>query len=694
MKNIFSSEHDQVNKVNDEANRAWEADHHDRVRNIRNWSQYFALEGSQWPFETKAKLNQQNRHASQYNIIGPKVDALTGSLIQEEFDLDWRPLEGSRNSLTEAVKTSYYADKELCNYDKNIEAVIRDSLIQLGVMKMHMSEKHNPLRNIAFKRVEPGFVFFDPHWVTDDDSECKKAWEFFHISAEDIAERFGITSPEIDAQIKWDRIYGGDFEHEHGTVGDLQFATNTRSNNPNYLFEVQRKGHLWKVIEFHWLDEVNTTRLIGQKLDSEQWMPFPITNEKAKLNDFMIRNQIDPLNLIEAPYKDVIHHVTTICSELSSDKVLEDGISVIQPKRLPYFQLTANRAFGKNKGVVDDLFDIQQTINKRESKLTDLISTAQGGGKIVNKNLFDGVAEMEEFRKKANDPSAIFFADGDEMSKEKTIQYLNSNTYPSQVIDQLERMWQIVDRVSKVPAAVEAISENANESGILFERKLQVARINTITIVNRVRDFRKTLAEAYFNQWQLAYNGPEREFSTSDGKQHVILNKRVFRDGKVYIQNRPDQVDRCMVIATESKTAPNKQIRDRAIYSDLYNLAVQSNPEYTGFFFKKLLQTMDLDDEDRRELSDISRSQNMRDIKRIDTESTVLDSNASQARLAGAQSEVQLQQLFAAAKQPKPQQLPQAEVAEEDLPIDNNLEEGELPSPQEEQEVGISADLA
>lgn len=688
-KRLFASDTEHVLMVANEAERAWNADREDRVRSVRNWEQYFALDGTQWPWQAKQRLNEQNRHAAQYNIIGPKVDALTGSLVQEEVELDWMPMEGPRTTLTEGLKNSWYADSELCDYPKHVEAVTRDGLIQLGVLKMYMNEEHNPLRNIAFKRMEPGFVFFDPYWISDDDNDCMKAWEFFHITAEEIAERFGISTPEIEQQIKFDRKYGGDYKDAYV---DNTYYTNDLSeygrsaNNPNYLFDVEKKGHLYKVIEYHWIDKINTTRLIGQKLDSEMWMPFPITTERKKLEDFMIKNQIDPLNLIESPYTDKIHRVTTVCYDLAPDKILEDGVSVVQPKRLPYFQFCGNRAFGKNKGVVDDMFDIQQTINKRESKLTDLIATAQGGGKLVNKDLFDGPTEMEEFRKKANDPGFIAFVDGDEMKNAGDITYINSNQYPAQVINQLERMWEIVDRVSKVPAAVEAISENANESGVLFERKLQVARINTITIVNRLKSFRKSLAEAYYNQWQVAYNGPERQLSTGDGQHSAVLNKRVFKDGKIYIQNRPDQIPRCKVICTESKRSPNARIRERALYSDLYNLAVQSNPEYTGFFFKKLLQTMDLDADDQRELSMITEKQAIRDSKRMDTESKSLDAQGKMADFQGLQVEMQMEGLQ------KPQ-IPQQEIPEEDLP-DNETEESELPSAQEEQEVQMSADTA
>lgn len=409
----------------------------------------------------------------------------------------------------------------------------------------------------------------------------------------------------------------------------------------------------------------------------------------------MIQNNIDPMTLIESPYEDRIHHVRTIAPEAVEHKLLEDGISKVQCGRLPYISFTANRAFGQNKGVVDDLIDIQTTINKRESKLTDMIATAQGGGKLVNKNLFEGPVERQRFRERANDPSYIEFVDGDELSKEKVMHYINSNQYPSQIINQLMRMWDIVDRVSKVPAALEAISENANESGVLFERKLAVARVNTITIVNRVRDMRKKVAECYFNQFQLAYNGPERQFSTEDGKRSVILNRRVYNkeEGKIYIQNRPDQIPRCQVIATESRSAPNRVIRDRAIYSELYNLSTQTNPEYASFFFELMLTTMDLDEVHKQRLLEISSIQKIRDKQRIRTEIDTLLSQSKMANFQGAQADIGLQQILQQLQGVQQQgNVPVAQIAEEDVPEEPLQDEADLPSLDEEQEVPLIAD--
>ncbi len=677
---IFSSDSEHVAKITHQFNQALDADSRNRERSYINWKAYIAIDGGQWEDYIRDKLHANNRHAAQYNIIGPKVDALNGSLVQEKTDLDFKPIEGVRNSLTEGVKTAYYTDSEIGHFHREEEAIIRDGLIYEGCLKMMMSDRHNPLRNIAFRRCLPGYVVKDPYWISDDDYDMTKCWEVFHLHPEEVANKFGFVTPELEQMIKMSRQFGNSYDEY--------------SKDPEELVRMAQKGTLVRVIEEHITEEVNTERLIGQKIDSERWVPFPITDEKAKLEQYMIDNHIDPNTLITSPYKDRIHHVATIAPEAVPHRMLEDGVSKVQPGRLPYYFFSANRALGQSKGIVDDLVDIQRTINKRESKLTDMISTAQGGGKLVNKSLFDGPLERQRFREKANDPSYIEFVEGEELSKEKAIHYINSNQYPSQIINQLMRMWDIVDRVSKVPAALEAISENANESGVLFERKLAVARVNTITLLNRIKDLRKSMAEGYFNQFQTSYNGPQRSFSTSDGKHSIVLNKRVFNkaDGKIYIQNRPDQIPRCHVIATESRSSPNAMMRDRAIYSELYNLSAQTNPEYSSFFFELLLQTMDLDEEHKQRLLEISSLQKIRDKQKIRTEIDTLLSTSKQSDFQGVQADVGIQQMLAQLNKDKQQQGEVAQIPEEDIPEEPLQEEGALPSIEEEQAPPLQAD--
>lgn len=651
-----------INRIDAECQRAITFQQKDIDRAYRNWGVYSGVESKQWDPDDVKKLSDQDRQAAQFNISTPKVDTLTGSLIAEKWDVDFKPAEGNRTSLTEAPLETYYSDKELCNYQKHIADVIKDGLVISGDLEMTFSRKFSPMGNICFRRCQPGFLVRDPHWRSDDDSECEKAWQIFHLSALTIHRLWPhIKSPLIESALQHERKYGDEY-------------MNT-SDNFNDQLSYETKGNLYRVIKYHWMETLSTTRIMGQKMNSNRWYNFPITKNKDILKEFMFRNKINPESMIPHNYEDKIHYVAIICPQITNTQLLAKGVSKIQCKRLPFFHFTVDRSFGKDKGIIDDVIDLQRTINKRESKITDMISTATGGGKIVNWDLFKKPEERTKFLDHGNDPNYIGWGDGDEMTKDRAMIYLNSNQFPSTLVDQLQRMYDVVNVISKVPAAMAAMTEGANESGILYERKLQIAQLGTLILDRRVEHFYKTVMEAYLEQWPLAYKGLSREFSTRDGKHKIVLNKKVFNEaeGRYYIQNRPEEIPRCSVIITKAVNSPTNAMRKQAFLSELYNLATKANQvDDAEFLWEKILDTADWSDEDKAEFEELKLMKKIKRYKRMEADISNLDASSKQAMLISMQSVLQMQQLTAPPPQPQISEIPEEEIPQ---PVEMQQEE-------------------
>jgi hypothetical protein len=645
---IKSSDSEFATLINSEFDNAVDADRKDRKRSYENWRAYFAVDGGQYTTGQIADLNSEERHPEQYNIIGPKVDTLAGALGSEKYDIEYKPHGRPKTALTKAMEISFLADKDLCHYEKQMMNVLRNGLIFNGELKIKMSSKYDPRYNICFEEVPPGFLVRDPYWESDDCTECMKAWEIFHMDARTIADTFEVRGPLLENAIKQQKLFGCDYQ---------EFT-----DDFNELVTMGMKGHLYRVIEYHWVIKHKVKRLIGRIMGTKRWIPFPISKDSALLEEYMVKNNVDPFTMMPSDYEDKIHHVATVCPDLLPYKLLNNQVSDVQPGGLPYIHFSANRVFGRDKGIVDDILDLQHRINTDEMKLSDLIQTAGGGGKVISRDLFPK-KEQARVEQNITNPRAIFWADGDELASGHAIHYLNQNQFNPQIVDQISRMWDVVDRISKVPAAMDAMSESANESGVLFDRKLQVARMGIITLIERVKEFRRNIAEAYYRQWQLSYNDLERDMETADGKLRVTLNKRIFKDGKIYIENRPAMVPRSSVIIHESPANPTKLMQKRALFSDLYDRAVQTNPEQASFFFKEMVKTLDLDDEAMQELQMSNMLQRVRDIKRLKTEIATLDATEKQSVLMSMQSQMAIEQFLQGAQQPmEPEQVPLEEV--------------------------------
>lgn len=639
------SDFELVQKVEFEWRAAFNAYKSQFERCERNWKAYSGKDGGAWDDKDLDRLNKEDRIATVFNITRPKVDAFTGSQLADLWDFDWVPIEGPRNALTEKVKDSYYIDKEMMNYDYHISETLLDGNVFAGEIKMEMTSPHEGLPRIKFCHKQQPFVLRDPYWISRDDSDCESLWDVYHLSPVQLYNIFHPKGQIVRDALRRYKLMGGDWRDE-----EQIFDQAAR----------ELKGHMLRVIEHHWLEIQHTTRAVGRQLGNYRLIPFPLTEDKAKLRAFKEANNIDPLSIFEMPIRRRVHKVTTVCPSLLRDALLENGYSNVQCGRLPYFQYSPARIGGRNLGIVDYIYDVQQTIDKREAKLTDLIETSQGGGKMVNADAFRDPEDVRRFQKDGNDPSAIFMMNGEEMRTSRLIEYVNSNQYPAQIVNQLERMYSLADRVSSVPLAMESMTQSASEPAALYDRKLQVLRIATMLITKRVQKFMSDMAEAYLLQWQRAYTGVRREYTSRDGKRQVILNNRVVKDGKIMVENVPMLAPRCSVFVTESEQSLNRMTSNRILYEALINKVAQSHPELATLMIHAYLRTMPMDDKMKSKMEWVERLQTVRDLSKIKSDIAQLDAATAQSvyQMLEASGGIEaLQQ-----QMQNPQQAPEAQV--------------------------------
>ena len=636
-----------VSRIESELQRAIDNQMPQINRSERNWKAYTGLHGGPWSEPDKAQLSREGREAAVFGMGRPKVDTLTGSLISEIYDLDWVPTQGTRTSSTEAIKDTYFIDKELFDYKTNISKTLRDGSVMRGECKIEVTRKIGGLPRIRIVHKNPTFIIRDPYWITEDDADCQSLWDIYHLGATELKNIFKARGAVIEQALEMQRRMGGDWSATDDVFDQI---------------EKEMKGHLYRVIEHHWMEDVSITRAFGRKLEDEtgKWYPFPITEDEEKLELFMVANEIDPLSVVEAPYTDKIHNVTTVCPSLLTDALLENGRSETQVgPRLPYYHFSNARINGEDLGVIDTIFYALQHIDKREAKITDLISTEQGAT-IGNEDAIPGVTAKKEAEGKLADPSAIIWARGDEMRKGTVFQTAKSRQFPSTVVNQLERMYDVIDRISGVPAAMEGMTESASEPGVVFDRKLQVSRIALLLITQQVKQLNNHLAEGYFYQWQKSYNGPPLKFVSRDGKRQVTLNERVSKGDKIYVRNVPALAPRCSVYVTESEQSLSRQSSNRMLYSGMYKDMAANHPEYATILAAAIMETFPLNDKLKAELERVGTLQKVRDMSKIKADIANLDASTQMAILNIAQAQMGLQ-----------------EIAGQDIPVDE-FEESEV----------------
>jgi len=663
-----SAKQNAITVVN-EFDQAYRVQQNDFDRMYRAWRRYFPVRYGKWEAAALKEMTDNYRQPVQFDIVSGKIETLAGSMINDLPDPSWVPVHGQSGIMTDAIAETYFTDKSLYHYDNTFLDVFLDGLVHSGDMAIFEDYRfHTP--RVAFERVMPGYLVWDPYWLTDDDRDAEVCFRVSWMNAERIKRVYDFKTDEIEAAIER-------FDKD-------------QSNYPYQAAELQKRNRIhsmvgdeYEVIEKHYLKHIKTTRLIGRKRGESTWIPFPIDKERAYYERFAEINDIDWTTVVEDTYEDRIHYVTTVCRELDDIEIVTGEKSKIQVNGLPFYHFSASRHDGENMGLVERMADVEDTINKRESLVTELLSKANGGSTLVDEDLFHTPEQRQDWVKNKNKPGHAEFVD---LKSSKTpFIHMAANQYPSAVIDQINRMFdRYLPLISRVSDAMSQVTES-KDTGILFDRKYQANLVANTVMVRRQIQFIQNLAEGYFYQWQLTYKDYEQQVIFRDQKTKLTLNKH--ENGLVL--NAVDQVERCRVVISQNKKSPTFMTRWRGIWAEvLPTIDKQLAPSLYIMALGNFIKTLELTEEDKAEADSLIEMLSM--ATRMDTVSKVaaMQTATGNSTLQGMQIEMQIKQFMAqmeAAKSqvgaPAQHGMPQPATQPIQYPQENQGGGGNAPSP-------------
>jgi hypothetical protein len=635
---ITGSNAEESRTIISEFDNALAAQKKDFERGAKAWRRYFPDEYGKWDAEALKVLQEEFRHPVQFDVAGPKVDTLAGSLVADLPDPNWSPVIGQKSMLTESIAETYFLCKDLYNYDDVYLKVFRDGLVHAGDLEIYEDYKyHTP--EIAMGRVLYGFLVWEPYWMSDDDRDPEVCYRVAYMNAEKLVRKYKTKTDEILAEIK---KYKKDMSNYTSNIAEQQ-----------HKLMVGRVGDEFQVVEKHYIEHIQTKRLLGRQEGKQQWIPFPIDKDREYLEAFADMNGIDWTTVIEDTYDDKIHHVSTVVRELQN-AVLQSGVkSKIQVNGLPFHHFTAFRHAGKNMGLVETMEGVEDTINKRESLITEMISKASGGSTIVNENLFPDPKDRQNWMKNKNKPGHAQFAPLDDVKN--ILQHMSPTADISGATNQLQRMYQqVLPLVSRVSDALSSVT-SSTDSGILFERKFQVNMIANTLFNRNMRQFINNVAESFFYQWQITYADKQKELVFRDGKTNLTLNKNIGNT----IYNDVRSVPRCRVVITENTKSQTYQMRYRSIWSEmLQSINPQVAPAHYMLALKNFFDTIQTNDEDKAESKAINEMMMMIARLELVSKATGFQTASQNNTLQGLQIDTQIQQIMSQMNQMIGQQEP------------------------------------
>jgi len=610
--------------IRQEFDKSWAYHNTDLDRENTNWKMYGAFDYGQWDDEAVAALKEQGRHIPQYNIIRDKVESLAGNLIKDFFDMKFLPVDGKFTPFTRALRELMMSDKELMDWEFTYDQVVLDGLVFRGVEQMVVSDRYSPLGNIAFERCIPGSIIVDPYWRSNNSWDLKSLFKVAYMTARMMKDIYDTKSDMIDFEIQKILNAGNDYDQSDQTDA-----------LPYRNFETQI-GSEYRILEYHYIKvEKRKIRysVLGDVVPegSEEYQ-----REWAEINGFDFDK-----HTYEDKKKVNIYYVTSVVPELNN-LILEDKMSEIQIGRLPFFFFSAARINGRDSGIVDLLVDPQQTINKRESMIDDMIASSAKGGLLVDEEIFgDDPRAVNEFKNNGTKPGYVGIVAGGVTIQDK-IYKLPSADFPSTAINDENRMMDLADRLSKVTPAQEGRSERSGESGILNSQKRLQTEINQTILVKNIAHFHNEKGEAYMLLAQQLYSNVYREFSINGGRETLMLNEHK-PDGSISLDI--SKMPRHKVIIDQSPQGASQRIVDRSINADILVKIGGTSPLYAAKATGNIFKTLDHSMEERDEYTEISK---------LVMENAILKTQAENVQMQTmiAQGSMQMEQLQNPQQQP------------------------------------------
>jgi hypothetical protein len=627
--------------------RAWEV-----------WEAYFAVSGGQWEKSKREDLRQQARHPWQFDVLGPKLDTLAGSLSAELPDFDWLPVEGNITQPIEACRERYYGDKELFNYDDVLLRTIRDGCVHSGWVQLRESQRYQKTGNIALEVCRPGYIIADPYWVTDDDRNLECLYKVYYFLPEQIALRYPKKSEEIRRAIR-DR-------KQHGQQYNSNINTESRDEQQRmYKSDV---GDQYRVIEKFYTKETVSERLIGMKADfatgQMSAIPFPVTKDRAFLQNFAQINGIGWDDVSVDEYREKRQYVKTV-TDLDDEVLLEDGETREQVNGLSFFHFTCQRFSGHDKGIAESILDCQRVINEKESYLLEYIAKAGGGSEIWNEDLFKNRDARERFVKNKNKFGHVEFADVDGVRTPRIA--VEPANVPSAVFSEIARMYnETLPLVSRVSDAMSSISQS-EDSGVLYERKYQMNRIANVMYDKFVKQLVNNIAEAYYYQFQITYGDVQQDVKTRFGGS-ITINKKEMVAGSKVIVNDVSSLPRAKVVVSEAKSSPIYMLRKKMEMIEIIKAVPPNDTLRLQAALKMYFENIQMADETRAEMEMVNQLemqkamlQHMTEISGLQTQIKNNQVQSTQMDAMLAQMQMQMQGQGQGQMQGQPVSAPQVE---------------------------------
>lgn len=489
---------------------------------------YQFYSGDQWSDEDRNKLQAQMRPALTFNRVGPLVNAVVGSEINNRREVRYIPRELGDAKANEVLTAAGEWFRDECGAEDEESDAFEDAVVcGMGWTDTRLDFDENPDGAPKVERMSSLEMVWDKNAAKPNLTDARRMFRIREIPYDEAVELTGVKEKR-KLHAGWVRSIGDTEEHDQDAA-DLYTGTQNDQADGSY------RSKLCLLIEARWMESETYYR--GPSFETGD----PVEYDQQKVD--LIRKAYPQFPLVRQSRK-------VVRRAFIGSEVLGLPDSPMAPKGMFGWEcITGYRDKIKNQfyGVVRPAKDPQRWSNKFFSQVQYLLNSQAKGGIAAERGAFEDDREAEESWAKAD---AITWMSPGSLSGDKAkIQPKPVATFPA-------GFWTLFQEAKDEISQVTGLSpefigtREVDQAGVLEMQRRQSSLNLLASLFNSLRRYRKRQGKTmlYLIQEHLA-DGRLIRIVGDDLKQYVPLTKEDVAD-----------VD-YDIIVDDSPTSPNEKDR-------------------------------------------------------------------------------------------------------------------------------------
>lgn len=592
--------------------------HEEYVKDAKKFNDFYL--GKQWDPALKAELEAEGRPALTINLTLSTVNTILGEQSSQRVTADFKPRRDAGVDGSHALKKLWMAVASINKLPWLESEMFADGVIEeRGFIDARMDYSESIDGEVSFACRDPKEVIPDPRARSYDPKDWNEVWDYRWMSVDEVVEEFG---EEFKKKVEMAVSSGEDFgkhsiKYERDTFGgDRSEDIGYGANYAPYSGPEAKRIRAVCVISRQFYKSVRVYSLVDP--NSGRTRELPIGTSKSEAKAIAAEHNV---SFIGRTVRKVWYRVT--CDR----QVLHDDWSPYRTFTfIPYFAYFRR---GRPIGIVRNLVDPQEQLNKLSSQELHIVNTTANSGWIVEHGSLHGMT-ADELREQGSKTGLVIEYNPSRAAPEK----IKPNQIPTGIDRISQKSALNIREISGVSETMLG-TDSPEVSGVALQTKERRGMVQLQVPMDNLARTRNLMARKFLELVQDFYDNERIIFYTDEDNQDQQLAINIDQG-----EGQPRMNDITVgQYDIEISTAPHRDVFNDIQFAEALNLrqAGVQIPDH------RVIQYSHLEDRDAI----------MEEVKQAtgfgepSEEEVAMQQRAQEAEIAGTEAEVQVKQASA-----------------------------------------------